>query len=338
MASLLAGAAPMSNDAGDPPSRTVWVAPTLVDGDVAPKAPEAFSSAFREGLERGGVGLRVSGSAAECAGDSACQADAARAVSADYAIWLSVRVDRRDYAIDVRVLEGGSGAVVAEASETCEVCGLAEAVAVVDSVAGAVVGRLDARDLEPPVLRFSSDPRAAVVRLDGAVVGETPFERPVAPGVHTVSAEKSGFVTEERRVDAVPGVVVPVAFTLEPVPVVVDRSRIESQRRWGLAATGVGATALATGVVLLVMDGRPNRTQCSGGQRDQDGDCKFLYSTAVPGIVVGVAGVGLLATGVALLVRAKRTRRGYEMRSSAQALRRRVRLPWSPPMRRVGGR
>lgn len=188
MASLLAGAAPMSNDAGDPPSRTVWVAPTLVDGDVAPKAPEAFSSAFREGLERGGVGLRVSGSAAECVWDSACQADAARAVSADYAIWLSVRVDRRDYAIDVRVLEGGSGAVVAEASETCEVCGLAEAVAVVDSVAGAVVGRLDARDLEPPVLRFSSDPRAAVVRLDGAVVGETPFERPVEPGVHTVSA------------------------------------------------------------------------------------------------------------------------------------------------------
>jgi len=286
-------------------SRTAWVADASVEGDAPAGAKQAFETALRDGLDRAGFAVAAGEDA--CDADTSCRVAAARRAAADYAVTLSVSVARRDYTVEVTVLDATSGAVVSESREVCEVCGLAEAVTVVDSLAGAVVSRLDALALEPPRLRFSSAPQAALIRLDGEVVGETPFERPVAVGSHTVSAEKAGYVSESRDIEAIAGVSSSVRFELEPVPDVVD-PQARHRRRWGIASVSVGAAAVVSGIVLVALHGRSNALQCSGANVDPDGDCKFLYATRVPGIVVGVAGVGLVAAGAVLLVRGRRGR------------------------------
>ncbi|MBC8070599.1 MAG: hypothetical protein IAG13_19865 [Deltaproteobacteria bacterium] len=50
------------------------------------------------------------------------------------------------------------------------------------------------------------------------------------------------------------------------------------------------------------MNGRPIARKCSGGNVDRDGTCRWTHSTTVPGAVIGTIGVGLLATGIALVV------------------------------------
>ncbi|MGH1346739.1 MAG: PEGA domain-containing protein [Nannocystales bacterium] len=306
---LLLGLGPTSQPARD---RTAWVAETSVEGDVQPEGGGVFDLAFREGLSRGGFELRPDPDPETCgaAPEAGCHVRAARRAEADYAVALSVSVTRRDYAIAVLVLDARTGESIAESRETCDVCGVAEATAVVDSVAGAISARLDALALEPPTLAFRSRPSAVLIRVDGDVVGETPFERSVPPGTHIVRAEKTGFVPEERSIEAVPGVSSSVMFELEPTPedpgMAAARDR---RRRWGWGMTGVGAGSVLTGATLIGVHGLPNRLQCGGDEVDQDGDCKFILATRVPGIVVGVVGVGLVSAGVALWVRNRPRRR-----------------------------
>lgn len=309
---LVVGALGLALSSTSPPpgARTAWVPAPSLEGDVQPEGGAAFDLAFREGLTRGGFELRSDPESETCAGDVPCHVRAAGRARADYAVVLSVSVSRRDYAISVVVVDARTAETVSESHEACDVCGFAEATAVVDSLAGAVSARLDALALEPPTIAFRSRPSAVLIRVDGAVVGETPFERSVSPGTHVVRAEKSGFVPEERSIEAVPGVSSSLTFELEPVPVhpevVARRGR---RRRWGWAATGVGAASLLSGAVLIGVHGQPNRLQCAGEDVDQDGDCKFLLATRVPGIVVGLVGVGLVSAGVTLWVRNRPRRR-----------------------------
>jgi len=74
--------------------------------------------------------------------------------------------------------------------------------------------------------------------------------------------------------------------------------------RWGLgwAALSTGAVGTLSGVTLLALHGQPIRHKCTGSDVDADGTCRFVHSTLVPGAVVGAIGVGLLATGIALVV------------------------------------
>ena len=55
------------------------------------------------------------------------------------------------------------------------------------------------------VLDISSSPTAAEIEIDGAFVGNTPASVEVSPGDHILTITKSGFVSWERKLKAMPG-------------------------------------------------------------------------------------------------------------------------------------
>ncbi len=304
-------AAPAADD-----ETSVVIAPVVVQGELPDPRRDDLGGALQEGLERGGFAVRPPPVDLAGCQTPVCRAQVARGVDADYAVGMTVIVDRRDYAITLEVVDASTAAVIAVSRERCDVCGFAEVRQLVDSQAAAIGSRLDALALEPPVLVFDSVPVGAVIRIDGQTVGQAPFERVVEPGAHVVRAERDGYVPEQREVEAVVGVRANVQFSLEPVP------RLHRQRRLrvaGWTTLGVGVAALATGIPLMVIDGRPNRVSCNGGNVDPAGNCKFLYATLEPGIGVAVVGGLLLGTGVTLLVLGRERKSGQQARVSVQA-------------------
>jgi hypothetical protein len=98
----------------------------------------------------------------------------------------------------------------------------------------------------------------------------------------------------------------------EPVPApVVEPEPAEPPRKWmsprtteliAWSAIGVGAAALVGGIVLLVLDDDPIKSNCSGVHVDADGDCEFRYDTLGGGIGLTVAGAAVAGGGVGLLL------------------------------------
>lgn len=299
----LAALAPASTDTAAPPK--VVVLDPVVSGDMDEPRTLELTEALRSGLARGEFELVPAPAALECApapGEAwpaKCAAAAASAVGADFAVSITIRVDRRDYDVGLEVVDAQTAEVSGSSSERCEVCGIAEAREVVDSQAAAIRARIESLTLAPPSLLFESTPPGALIRLDGKVVGETPFERVVEPGTHQVEATLDGYVSETQNVEAVTGVNASLEFGLEPVPRTV---RFRKLRIFGWTALGVGVAGVVTGTTLIVLDGRPNQTDCDGSNVDEDGDCRFLYGTLTGGIAAAAAGGVLLLTGIGIVV------------------------------------
>jgi len=89
-----------------------------------------------------------------------------------------------------------------------------------------------------------------------------------------------------------------------PRPMVPESANPRRPVRWGLGWTALSTGAVGTlaGVTLLALHGQPIQRKCTGANVDADGTCRFVHSTLVPGAVLGAIGVGLLATGIALVV------------------------------------
>ncbi len=299
---LLAGAPPPSSAR---PVRVVVLAP-VVDGELPATAQDRLVAALREGLSRSElVPVDPPLTSAVCA-DVGCAVSAAAESAAEYALTWRIEISRRDYDVVIELVAREASTVVARSRERCDVCGLAEASEVVATQAAALRGRLQALALEAPSLRFESTPSGALVRVDGELVGETPFDRVVAAGSHEVRAEKSGFVAESQRIEAVAGVRATVRFELDPTP---KSQRYSKLRAFGWAALGIGLAAVPTGAALIAIDGDPNRSNCSGGNVDPRGNCKFIYSTLEAGAVALSIGAAMLATSVGILVATRDRRR-----------------------------
>ena len=289
---------------GDAVPKVVVLDPVL-EGEVDETREQELLEALRSGLSRGEFELLPTPPTVECAPaegqpwTTECASAAASAVGAEFAVSMRIALDRRDYSIELEVIDAKSAEVSGSSSERCEVCGIAEARDVVDNQAAAIRARIESLTLAPPVIAFESTPPGALIRFDGKVVGEAPFERVVEPGPHQVEATLDGYVAETQNLEAVKGVQAKIAFELEPVPRSV---RFRKLRIFGWAALGVGVAGVATGITLIALDGRPNRFDCDGSNVDPDGDCKFVYGTMAGGIGAAVAGGVLLATGIGIIV------------------------------------
>ena len=294
--------------ASEPTVRTrVVVLPPAIEGELPAARQHELVDALLGGLRRGEFEV-VDAPAGETCRAVECASEVARRVEADYAVAMTVTIDRRDYAIALDLVEASSGRSTAHSEQRCEVCGIAEAREVVDGQATRLRDRLDALTVEAPTMAFESEPPGAIVRLDGRVVGETPFERPVEPGPHRAEAAKEGFVAEARDFEAVAGVRSTIRFELDRVPRSV---RYRKLRAFGWTALGLGAASVVTGVVLIAIDGKPNTASCDGENIDPRGNCKFLYATLEAGIAVTAIGVALVGTGIGIAVgtRDRRDRR-----------------------------
>ncbi len=288
-----------------PRTRIVVLAPRL-EGDVSSAAAGTIVEALHDGLRRGAVEVVASDIAALDCEDVSCRRDAMRTAGADQLVTIEVAGARRDYDVVITLVNGESGDEVARVERRCELCGVAELAEHVDAQAAALLARLQSQNATPATLVVRSTPPGALVRIDEQVVGETPIDRRVEVGTHVLHLALKGYVDEQRRFEALAGVRETIAVDLVPLP---DGDRRKRMRAGGFAALAIGAAVTAAGLTLVGIHARPNVSKCSGDDIDADGDCKYLYDTRTPGIVLSSIGVATLVTGITLVAVAARKRK-----------------------------
>ncbi len=277
-----------------PTEMRVALEPLDVEGELAAPDRVAILAALRRGLSS--PGYTVIGEPERCT-NRRCRQAAASEYERVHRIGLRVVAGPRTYEVELRAYRPGQDTAYATASGRCEICGVAELEQLVLSKADAISRRLASGELASASLAVTSVPLGADVLLDGEMVGTTPYEAAVAPGVHRVELMRNGYRPASMRVDATGGV-------RERVHAVLDATDTRSPRKViGVVALGVGVAALAGGVTMLALDGREVGRRCGGdANRDLDGDCRWVHRTLGGGIAMTIGGSVLAATGVTLLV------------------------------------
>lgn len=262
----------------------VFVGPLVIDGELPKPVQRELADRLREGLAKPGL---------ELVDDEA---------SATHVVRATVEVVDRDLRFRIELRDKDGDLVVAHVEELCELCGRTEAADTLTSLGLSLRRRVEIALQPPPVVSVVSEPPGAFVQLDGEPFGTTPFELPVTAGKHTLRVTKAGYIAQTRSIDVVNGVRESLSVALQTIP---EEAALERRPvRWaiGWAALSTGVVGTVAGVTLLALDGQPIRSKCKGSGVDADGTCRFVHSTLVSGAVVGALGVGLLATGIALVV------------------------------------
>jgi hypothetical protein len=286
--------------APEAPSRaTIVVTPLEVEGDVATAWRTSFADGLARGLGRNGATVTTS----ECSPrDSAClqrsETDAAFVVDA------KVTKQDSDYTFTLILRSTTDGEELARTQQVCELCGLADAGAQLEDVAGTLASRVGALANAQALVSFESTPPGAQVVVDGQTLGTTPLSHELAPGEHQAEATAEGFVRQRRSFETEAAVDQTVRFELQPVP--RDRSFLKPV---GWASLGVGVAAVASGGVLVAIDEDPITSRCSGDNVNAAGICKYRRNTLAGGIALIALGSAAVVTGVVLLVRARRHER-----------------------------
>jgi len=282
-------------------SSRLAVLPVIVTGSEDVGLAAKIRGHLQSGLARGAFTL-VDAAEVErvarggCAA-AACLAALGRATGAAFALRARVTVNDRDYVIRLELLTIKGGVVMATSEERCDLCGRGEVGTLVETQAALLRRQLEDLIQGPPVLVLTSQPSGALVYIDDELVGQTPLERTSIAGTHIVRVVLEGYVSEQRQLALATGVRESIEVPLRRSPRAIRR------RSLGWAGVGVGIPAVAAGVVLLVLDGREIRSDCSAGDRNQDlsGRCRFIYNTDWSGAVALAAGAAVIAVGATLL-------------------------------------
>jgi hypothetical protein len=289
VALLLAPAA----HAQDPEAtRTVKVEPMEVDGELGariggkngeltPKLKQSLESSIEQGLSRSSVAI---------------------AEDAPLTLQTKIIVKDPDYLVTMTLVDAAGEAVTSD-EKTCDLCGTAELSELLADVAASVGRKLITTGNVVPLLHVESVPEGAEVFVDGERVGVTPLEVEVETGDSEVEIRKPGYAPVHHQLSFREGVRESLSVHLsEDRP--DNRARIFNVLGW--TGVGVGAGAIGAGVALIVIHDRPINFDCDGGNKDVDGDCKFIHKTLPGGIVLAAGGAALVGTGIALLVLGKK--------------------------------
>ncbi len=256
---------------------------------------------LRSGLARGAFAL-VDDAAVEPLARGGCETPAClralgKATGATFALRARVTVNDRDYVIRLELVTIKDAAVVATSEERCDLCGRGEVGTLVETQAALLRRKLEDLIQGPPVLVLTSQPAGALVYVDDELVGQTPLERTSIAGAHVVRVVLEGYVPELRQLQLATGVRESISVPLRRSP------RALRRRGLGWGGVGLGIPAVAAGVVLLVLDGREIRSDCSASDRNQDlgGRCRYIHNTDWSGAVALAAGAALIAIGATLL-------------------------------------
>jgi hypothetical protein len=247
----------------------------LVEGLAAARFEVMTGAMVKERLAAAGLG------ADSCAGGS-CTEKAARALGVAFLVFATVVEHDKTYDITLDLVNGKNGVTTGTNRERCEICGIEEASEKVSLAASALRARLEALANTPPRFIIRSRPAGAILKIDGEVIGKTPVDRELTPGVHKLELAAEGYDPLERTVTAVNG----VDETLD-LDLVVLPSKLPL-RALGFAAVAVGAAALAGAVWAESIDGE--ELSCTPAERDPFGHCPRVRNTRVLGAVL--AGVG----------------------------------------------
>lgn len=298
--------------AGSPREPKAVIVPLAVEGEMIEADRELLARQLVEGLERGRFTIVTPDElGTETCDDARCWRAFARTHDVTHIVRASIAVNERDYDITVELVDGRTGEAVARSRESCEICGVADAGALLETAAATLRTKLEALSQSPATVAVVSAPAGAIVAIDGEVVGTTPLEREVITGKHVLRVSKDGYITVEREVTFVDGVAESLQFSLEKAP-----SRLPS-RPWGWVTLGTGIAGLGAAVAFAALRDRPYRLggACSGSHVDADGDCRTVWNTEWHVLGFGIAGAALTTLGVAILLNSER-KRGREKKGT----------------------
>lgn len=283
-------------------AESVIISPTVIHGDLDDAVAQRLEASLREAVRRSNIEVvpvseDLGRRAASCA-DASCRAKLDIAGQAEFLLVPEITLDDKDYQMRLS-LYAASGAEVARLEETCSLCGLAEAVDLMTDL-GARMGRKVDLAARAAFVVIRSQPPGARVFVGGQLVGTTPLELPLDPGIHQLHLERAGFIELSRRVEVVAGETSELDVALQRIP---TKSHDRSKLYAGIGGAGIvtGFGALAGGAALLAIEEQPT-LGCSGTNLDAEGDCRWRYATREAGIGLAVGGAALIGTGIALLV------------------------------------
>ncbi|HLT34665.1 MAG TPA: PEGA domain-containing protein [Enhygromyxa sp.] len=199
-------------------------------------------------------------------------------------ISLELGGDSRDYRL--RWLVTAPDQRPRQLDSSCELCNLVELEQRLADDLSQLCG-----PLATGTLTLSSEPADARVRVDGRRAGRTPWTSPLPTGRHRIELAAPGHRRATRVVEVGGGEHQQLHLSLSRRP------------RWpGWTLLGIGIAASVAGSVLVAVDGDPWTSGCSGTNVDGEGDCRFVLRTRPLGTGLAAAGLGVLATGVGLVV------------------------------------
>ncbi len=303
--------------------KTVALLPLRVEGELPEHVRRAMEDDLGTALERGGEFrvVRSDETAARSPVARRCEVvqcfqEAARATQSQVLLLPQITVYGRDYEYKLTLIDGATGEALADSTGTCDTCGHEEARAGLVNEVAAITRKIAAEKTTPPALVVRTVPAGARVTFDGELLGVTPLEVVVDGGEHDIRVEKAGHIASRRRIAFVDGVTETLELELAPVPS-VDDPRAKLLRGLGWAGVGLGAGALVGAGVLIGLEERPITLRCSGENVDYLGNCKYRYATVEGGVALAVTGVALVASGITMLVLAKK-RRGRALEEVAR--------------------
>lgn len=248
----------------------------------------------------------IAGAVDGACADAACVRRVATQTDARWVVRARLEHHDRSYALELELLDGTTGEVVARNRDACEICGLEEVAGLTAAQAAVLQREIAALEQAQTSIRVESTPVGAHVWLDGELIGVTPLVHATTPGRHTLRVEHAGYIVSEREVEAIDDVEKHESVRLAPLPADATTRRGAPLVPIGIAALVGGVALTAGGAVLVALDERQYRRQCSGDDVDMNGTCRFSYDTLAGGATTMALGLATIGAGVALVVVGKR--------------------------------
>ncbi|MDZ4696202.1 MAG: PEGA domain-containing protein [Deltaproteobacteria bacterium] len=272
-------------------------------GDVPEVSRDLFVSRLVEGLavarfqvlSGGAVRQKLSTPALRECTDTDCYPAVAEALEVGYLVSGRIEESNKSYDIVLTIINGRTGAVIGQASERCETCGITEAAEKVSLATASLRNRLEAVAMTPAHVVIRSSPSGALAAVDGKPVGKTPLDLQLPGGQHALALTRDGYEQHDRTFTVVSG----VDETLN-----VDLLRIPSTlplKALGWSGLLAGTALVAAGVYLARIDGKT--IACSDDNKDVNGRCPRIRDTDATAVALtGVGAVVLTLGGVTLWV------------------------------------
>lgn len=290
--------------------RTLWVLPLQVDGVVPTRVKERYESSAVDALKSQQFQTR---NATGCQ-DVACALALDPSAKRPVVLRQVLTAKERNYSLYAELIDGPTGRVLATSKESCELCGVREVTELFVARASVIKDKVESTDAFGSTLVVNSDPEGAEIFVDGQMMGRTPAALRLAPGPHKVELRKKGHTPSRKAVTMVNGVKETLDFELSKIilapvgdPFVDRRPRAISMEGWGWLGIGVGTLGVAAGTTLLVLHKKPFTFRCEEAtqDRDENGNCRYLYDTKGGGLTTLSIGGAILATGITLTVLAR---------------------------------
>jgi PEGA domain len=272
-------------------------------GDVPEVSRDLFVSRLVEGLavarfqvlSGGAVRQKLGTPALRDCTDTDCYPAVAEALEVGYLVSGRIEESNKSYDIVLTIINGRTGAVIGQASERCETCGITEAAEKVSLATASLRSRLEAVAMTPAHVVIRSSPSGAQAVVDGKPVGKTPLDLQLPGGQHTLALTRDGYEQHDRTFTVVSG----VDETLN-----VDMLRVPSTlplKALGWSGILVGTALVAAGVYTATIDGKT--ISCSDDKKDINGRCPRIRDTdAMAVALTGVGAIALTLGGVTLWV------------------------------------